>query len=159
MKAHFSIMTHLVVILGVLSICSRYSVGNKHHGEIYEQKWLPWPICTHWVELCLWMCFLWLSCLRRSSMAWRMSGKTRSSVPNSRFPARFRHLFASVLFWIWECSCVLRKPSHPPWNTLSMTISQIVLGPEDTTGAAEDVTFLKDTLSDIELDAGLDRQW
>ncbi|KAK7800824.1 hypothetical protein U0070_008014 [Myodes glareolus] len=34
----------------------------------------------------------------------------------------------------------------------------IVLGPEDTTGAAEDVAFLKDTLDDIELNSGLDRQ-
>lgn len=40
-----------------------------------------------------------------------------------------------------------------------MTIARIVLGPEDTTGAAEDVASLKDTLGDIELDAGLDWQW
>lgn len=42
---------------------------------------------------------------------------------------------------------------------LSMTISQIVLGLEDTTGPAEDAASLKDTLGDIELDAGLDQQW
>lgn len=40
-----------------------------------------------------------------------------------------------------------------------MTISQIVLGLEDTTGAAEDVASLKDILGDTELDAGLDQQW
>ena len=40
---------------------------------------------------------------------------------------------------------------------LSMAISQIVLGPEDTTGGAEDVASLKDTLGDIELNSGLDR--